>query len=680
VPVTVTAALDGTARFSSDQTLALRIGEDGDSAVEGTDYASVDDASLSLTAADSSWQLTGLAITPTDDALDEGTETLTISGVLDGVTVNPATVAITDDEILGDYVIAGAPLQPDENGGTAQFKVKLSVEPTGQVDVALTAGDSALVTAVSPSTLSFDANDDDTDGAGKWSAEQTVTVTAGDDDRANLPALASTVTLVASGGGYDNLTRALPVTLVDDETLPGLALSASPASLSEGAASTEVTVSLALAGGAVFATDQVVAVDVSGAEGATEGVDFATVAPFDLTLPAGQSAATAKFQLAPVGDDLMEGAEKVVISGALAGAEVAPAAVTLEDDETGGLALSVAVVEMGEKGGTATFDVRPSARPGGPVTLLLTSDDETVATVTPDSLAFTATDWDVAQQVTVVGVDDDEFNVPARTTKIWINGAGSGYDDIANFVLATAADDEGAPGFRICLDKTGGACETEVSLAEGAGATSVELAILADEAFDADKELRVTVGNGGDSAGAADYDVDEASFVVKVPAGTTDLRKSVEITPVDDDLAENSETVSIRGVTDGVRVQGADVILADNDPHALTLSPSAGVDVDENATAAFTVALAAQPQGEVAVQLASNDAAVATVAPAKLVFAPADWDTPQSVTVTGVDDARVNHAGGQRRRSLGAGRDFRSRGAGAENQKAAKRRGGGGAS
>ena len=38
------------------------------------------------------------------------------------------------------------------------------------------------------------------------------------------------------------------------------------------------------------------------------------------------------------------------------------------------------------------------------------------------------------------------------------------------------------------------------------------------------------------------------------------------------------------------------------------------------------------------IELSSNNTDVATVAPVELVFTTSDWNMPQTVTVTGVDD------------------------------------------
>ena len=77
--------------------------------------------------------------------------------------------------------------------------------------------------------------------------------------------------------------------------------------------------------------------------------------------------------------------------------------------------------------------------------------------------------------------------------------------------------------------------------------------------------------------------------------------------------------------------------MTDNDTPGMTVTPST-LDVDEGDTAMYTVKLDTAPTGDVTVAIASNDPGAATVSPASLTFTPTDWNTPQTVTVTGVED------------------------------------------
>ena len=58
-----------------------------------------------------------------------------------------------------------------------------------------------------------------------------------------------------------------------------------------------------------------------------------------------------------------------------------------------------------------------------------------------------------------------------------------------------------------------------------------------------------------------------------------------------------------------------------------------------------------RPRGTVTVALDSGDPGVATVSPAALTFTPTNYETAQTVTVSGVND-RVDNLGGSRSTSI----------------------------
>jgi FG-GAP-like repeat/RTX calcium-binding nonapeptide repeat (4 copies) len=73
-----------------------------------------------------------------------------------------------------------------------------------------------------------------------------------------------------------------------------------------------------------------------------------------------------------------------------------------------------------------------------------------------------------------------------------------------------------------------------------------------------------------------------------------------------------------------------------------TITPISGLKTTEaGGTATFTVKLNSKPTATVAIGLNSSEKTEGTVSPASLNFTPTNWETPQTVTVKGVDD-KVN--------------------------------------
>ena len=83
-----------------------------------------------------------------------------------------------------------------------------------------------------------------------------------------------------------------------------------------------------------------------------------------------------------------------------------------------------------------------------------------------------------------------------------------------------------------------------------------------------------------------------------------------------------------------VLIQTTDIV-----PPGITITPTSGlVTTEAGGTAQFSVVLDSQPTANVTIPLSSSDTSEGTVCPASLTFTPSNWATPQTVTVTGVDD------------------------------------------
>ena len=86
------------------------------------------------------------------------------------------------------------------------------------------------------------------------------------------------------------------------------------------------------------------------------------------------------------------------------------------------------------------------------------------------------------------------------------------------------------------------------------------------------------------------------------------------------------------------------VNIVNNDVASIVVNPTS-VTVAENSTATFTVTLAAAPpSGSVVVDLVSNNTAVATINISQLTFTTANYNVPQTITVTGSNNNTVPDA------------------------------------
>ena len=134
-------------------------------------------------------------------------------------------------------------------------------------------------------------------------------------------------------------------------------------------------------------------------------------------------------------------------------------------------------------------------------------------------------------------------------------------------------------------------------------------------------------------------------------AANWDTPRTVTVTGFDDDIDDGTVAfnivtavaVSADSAYSGMNAADVSVDTLDDDTAAVTVNAAMGLTVTEAAgaghTATFTVVLTSEPLADVVIGLSSSDTTEGTVGPAFLTFTAANWDTPQTVTITGVDDA-----------------------------------------
>ncbi|MDG2352501.1 MAG: hypothetical protein P8L35_06795, partial [Acidimicrobiales bacterium] len=158
--------------------------------------------------------------------------------------------------------------------------------------------------------------------------------------------------------------------------------------------------------------------------------------------------------------------------------------------------------------------------------------------------------------------------------------------------------------------------------------------------------------------GVTSGDTDEATVSpssLTFTTGNWNSAQTVTVTGVDesDDDGDQDTTITLSvtdGSTDdiaydGVANQTVTAETVDNDPQAgFTVAESGGgTSVAETGTTdTFTVVLDAQPDSNVVIDVSSGDTDEATVSPSSLTFTTGNWNSAQTVTVTGVADNAVD--------------------------------------
>ena len=563
--VTVTATLDGSATRPGATDVVVSVG--GGTATSGADYAAVSDFTVTIPKESASGTGT-FTLTPTQDTIAEGDETIDVTGTADGFTVTKAQVTLTDDETAPASITRS--VLESASGTTVTVTATLDGSATrpSATDVVVSVGGGSATSgtdyaAVSSFTVTIPK--ESARGTATFTLTPTQDTIAEGDETIDVTGVATGFTV----------TKA-EVTLTDDETASAsITLTTSPTSVLESASGTTVTVTATLDGSATrpSATDVVVSV---GGGTATSGADYAAVSDFTVTIPKESAHGTATFTLTPTQDTIAEGDETIDVTGSATDFTVTKAEVTLTDDETAPASITLTTSPTSVLESTSGTTVTVTATLGGSATLLTAT---TVTVSVGGGSATSGTDYAAVSSFTVTIPKESARGTGTFTLTptndaiaegdetIDVTGTADGFT--VTKAQVTLTDDETAPA-SITLTTS------PTSVLESASGTTVTVtATLGGSATrPGATDVVVSVG-GGTATSGTDYSA-VPDFTVTIPKESARGTGTFTLTPTQDTIAEGDETIDVTGTADGFTVTKAEVTLTDDEtaPASITLTTS----------------------------------------------------------------------------------------------------------
>lgn len=285
-----------------------------------------------------------------------------------------------------------------------------------------------------------------------------------------------------------------------------------------------------------------------------------------------------------------------------------------------------------EKGESAQFSVVLNTPPTHDVTFNISSNDATEGTVSNATLTFTAANWNVPQIITVTGQNDPDADGTVNYGVVVSNAtsADPAYNGKGGQTLNLRNVDDDSPS--VFVKPTGLLATTE------AGDTANFSVVLYYAPL---SDVTISLASSDVTEGTA------APATLTFTTTNWATPQIVTVTGVNDfvmdgDLAYTIVTTITTAGADYLTVAVDDVAVTnlDDDVAGVTVTPTSGLETTEaGGTATFNVVLDSQPAAgkTVRVGFTSTDTSEGTV-PNFITFTDADWNTPQTVTITGVDD------------------------------------------
>src|SRR5207248_3348964 len=144
------------------------------------------------------------------------------------------------------------------------------------------------------------------------------------------------------------------------------------------------------------------------------------------------------------------------------GLNPADVAVVNTDDDSAGITVTpTSGLVTTEAGGTDTFTVVLNSQPTAGVTIALSSSNTAEGTVAPASISFTTLNWNIAQTITVSGVDDfvDDGNTAYSIVTAAATSSDSNYSGMNPSNVSVTNTDNDTAG--VTVSPTSGLITTE---------------------------------------------------------------------------------------------------------------------------------------------------------------------------------------------------------------------------
>ena len=626
---TVTATLSG----ASSEAVTVTVDAAAGTGAIPADFALSSATTLTIAAGDTT-SAGAVTVTANGNDVDAPDKAVTVSGTVSGgngvATPSSVTLMLTDDEGTPTVTLVLSASSISENGGVATVTATLSGKSSAAVTLTVS-------TSPSPGTDFTLTGTTLTIGAGATTSAGAVTVTGADDGTAEGSEQVTISGVAAGGNGVGNPAPVM-LTLTDDDT-PQTTLLLSASSISEDGGVATVT--------ATLDRPSTVAVTLTVSASPGSGTAFTLSAATTLTFAANATTSAGVVTVTASDNDTDAPDKSVRVSGTASdslGLTNHPDDVTLtitDDDAAPNATLSLSPASISENGGTSAVSATLSHPSSAATTVTVTavSGAFTVPAGAAGTIVIAAGSTTAASDtVTITAVDNatDEPDRMATVTATLTNSQGAGS---VTAVTLTLEDDDAAPGVTLVV--------SPASVSEDGGVSTVTATL----SHPSSAVTTVTV-----TPVANAYSVASGSgATIVVAAGATTSTDTATITAEDNDVDAADNPVTVSGTAQNGQgvgtVSGALLTITDDDDAGLVVSPATSASsrlrtTESAGTDTFTVKLATKPTGDVVLGVASSNTAEGTVSASSLTFTATTWNTAQTVTLTGVDDAPTNPADG----------------------------------
>lgn len=293
------------------------------------------------------------------------------------------------------------------------------------------------------------------------------------------------------------------------------------------------------------------------------------------------------------------------------------------------LVISNVIGSISEGGKEAQFNVKLSKQPANDVIVEVSSSDLTEASVNFNSLVFSTQNWNVAQVLRITGVDDSDLDGD-QALKIKLNSISN--DTKWNNVVSAEVDliniDDENYGIEVFSIQDYVVSENN---------TTLDLSLRLTKEPTNNVNLTITVSDN------TELSVNNAS--VTFTKDNYQSFQSLIVTGIDDSITDGDILSDVKIVTDSTDVNFNTIVKnisiknVDNELASIIVSEPNTTTSESGNEAFFTIVASSPPSQDVVLTISSSDTTEGIVVNEKIVVNSTNYNAPQKVHVTGVDDS-----------------------------------------
>ena len=324
------------------------------------------------------------------------------------------------------------------------------------------------------------------------------------------------------------------------------------------------------------------------------------------------------------------------------GIAVDQVAVRNRDNDFGLLLTSDGFLDTHEDGSFETFTLQLRSPPSGMVTIPITTASDEIQLST-DSLVFASGNYDTPQTVTVTGLDDaiDDGDQAFSLTIGPSSSSDPLYQNLGDTLSGSNQDDD-TSSITVATAGNDGTMDT----AEPDTSDSFTVVLTSEPTA----EVAIPISL------VPDNQVTPSTATLTFNSQNWNTPQTVTLSPIEDQYAEDTLSLAVALNTPsssdpiyaGINPDDLAGTHGDDDRAGYTVVTAGNdgvIDTDEGGgDDSFTLVLNSRPYSDVVLSVTSSNPDEGFVSPSGLTFSTNNWNQPQTVTVTGVDDQQPDMA------------------------------------